>query len=200
MYMPDYMKSVIYKLFKIVDGKELCYVGSTTHFINRKHLHKIDSEVKNSLLYKTIREHGGIDSWEMVKVIDFPCETKDQLRIEEDRYIKILGGNLNVNRAYISKEEKKQIQRDHYANDAEYRESKIKRIMDKYNNDEEFRNKSIEANCKYIKKRYEEDESFRKERIKKSSEWIKHKYATDEEFRTKMKDYAKNRYNKLKTI
>lgn len=192
--MPDYKKSVIYKLFKIVDDKELCYIGSTTHFINRKHLHKIDSETKNSLLYKTIRQHGGIDTWEMVKIIDFPCDTKEQLRTEEDRYIKELGGNLNVNRAYVSKEEKKQIQREYYANNPEYRELKIKRIMDKYNNDEEFRKKSIETNCNYIKRRYKEDESFRKERIQKSSAWIKHKYATDEEYRNQMKEYSRNRY------
>ena len=122
--MPDYTKALIYKICKMVDDKELCYIGSTTNFNTRKNLHYSQSFHKNSKLYKTIRENGGFETWSIEKVKDFPCDNKIQLRMEEEKCIKDLA-NLNMVCAYITKEEahakRLQYGRDKYANNEEYK-------------------------------------------------------------------------------
>jgi len=155
--MPDYTKALIYKIFKMIDDKEFCYVGSTTNLVKRKNLHYSQSFHKNSKLYKMIRENGGFKTWTMEKVKDFPCECKLQLRIEEEKCIKELS-NLNMICAFITKEEAraKQLQygREKYANNEEYKKSQIDNANNRYANDEIYRANTIHrAKQRYLNKK-----------------------------------------------
>lgn len=117
--MPDYSKSIIYT----IRTREGVYVGSTTNFTKRKCLHKSYIKYKNSKLYQTIRDNGG--EWDMKPYKEFPCETKQQLNIEEERIRCELKADLNLNccsgldAAKISKRKK------------EYYEKRKKEIADK---------------------------------------------------------------------
>ena len=100
--MPDYSKSIIYT----IRTKDSLYVGSTTHFINRKSAHKkhIYKEPKNFKLYNTIRDNNG--EWDMKPYKEFPCENKTQLRIEEERIRYELKADLNMCLCYGNDKEK----------------------------------------------------------------------------------------------
>tara|TARA_R110001592_G_scaffold264161_1_gene529526 strand:+ start:16 stop:438 length:423 start_codon:yes stop_codon:yes gene_type:complete len=97
--MPDYSKCVIYTI-KSGDG---LYVGSTCNFNNRKYGHKYniynESDDKyNMKLYKTIRENDG--AWDMQPHSQYPCKSKMEMAIEEERVRKELKADLNMNSCY----------------------------------------------------------------------------------------------------
>ena len=108
----DYNKCVIYKIqHKELD--ELLYVGSTTHFGNRKVQHKrscynSNGKSYNSKLYSTIRDNGGWDEFNMVIVKEFPCENKRQAEAEEDRIMRQMRSSLNTIRSYQTPEERQE--------------------------------------------------------------------------------------------
>ena len=61
--MPDYAKTVIYKLINY-DYPDLVYVGSTTNFTKRKQNHKVrclnpNDKKYNYKVYASIRENDG---------------------------------------------------------------------------------------------------------------------------------------------
>jgi hypothetical protein len=113
----DYSKCVIYKIqHKELD--ELLYVGSTTHFRNRKVRHKSTCYDANGIaynykLYSTIRDNGGWDSFNMVIVKEFPCENKRQAEAEEDRVMREMKSSLNMKRAYLTPDEKQEKLREY---------------------------------------------------------------------------------------
>jgi len=92
--MPDYSKSVIYT----IRSKHNIYVGSTTDFKTRKYHHKgnITNENRNTYnikLYKTIRDNAG--EWDMKAHSIFPCNSKLELSIEEERVRRLLNADMN---------------------------------------------------------------------------------------------------------
>ena len=98
--MPDYTKSVIYRIvckdLSITD----CYVGSTTNFKSRKACHKYtctnpNSKDYNAKVYQFITEHGGWENWSMIMVEEFPCDNKLQLERKERETIENLKPTLN---------------------------------------------------------------------------------------------------------
>lgn len=67
------------------------YIGSTCNFSNRKRTHKTqcnnpNSRIYNLKVYKFIRANGGWNMWDMIKIEDSPCKTKEELR-ERERYL-----------------------------------------------------------------------------------------------------------------
>ena len=91
----DYKKSVIYTI-KTGDG---LYVGSTTNFRKRKSCHKSciyneNTRHYNLKLYKTIRENDG--KWDMKPYKQFPCNSKLELSIEEEKVRNELNADLNM--------------------------------------------------------------------------------------------------------
>jgi len=97
----DYSKAIVY-LIECKTDPTLNYIGSTTNYIQRNSQHKtsVNSQNKhNYLLYKTIRENGGWDNWVMRPIKEFPCETKIQLLIEENKMIKEIETTLNKRNA-----------------------------------------------------------------------------------------------------
>lgn len=85
----DYSNAVIYKLSCKDKNITEIYIGSTTHFINRKNMHKsccnnIESKKYNMSKYKFIRDNGGWDNWEMIEIEKFACNNKRELEKREE--------------------------------------------------------------------------------------------------------------------
>jgi hypothetical protein len=100
----DYSKTIIYKIINY-DFPDLLYVGSTTNFTKRKQNHKercsnVVNKSHDYKIYKTIRENGEWESWNMIKICDYPCNNKREAEQEEDRYMMELKANMNMRRAF----------------------------------------------------------------------------------------------------
>jgi hypothetical protein len=102
--MPDYSKCVIYT---IRTGEGL-YVGSTCNFNNRKYQHKYNINFEDSCkykykLYETIRANDG--AWDMQPHSQYPCNSKMEMTIEEERIRLELKADLNTNSCYTNNKE-----------------------------------------------------------------------------------------------
>ncbi len=99
------MKYIIYK----IQIKDYIYIGSTQNFTIRKSQHKTCCNNGNdTLVYRTIREHGGWDCCSMVPVKEIEVESKTQARIAEEAVRVEYNAQMNINRAYVSEEDKKE--------------------------------------------------------------------------------------------
>ena len=99
--MPDYSKTVIYKI-QHEDNESLVYIGSTTDFTKRKCSHKRscnNPKVFNIKLYQMIRDNGGWNCFKMIQIKEFPCNNKREAEAEEDRNMLELKANMNERRA-----------------------------------------------------------------------------------------------------
>ena len=108
--MPDYSKSIIYKICcKDSNVKEI-YIGYTTNYRIRYNCHKswcnnINSSKYNMKVYKFIREHGSWSNWEMVELYKYPCETKKEIITEERIAYDKFNATLNTFKPNRSDEE-----------------------------------------------------------------------------------------------
>ena len=103
--MTDYSKTVIYKI-QHNDDDSLLYVGHTTNFTKRKNRHKNNCKTHSLQIYKTIRENGGWECFTMIVLKDFPCDSKTEACIEEDKVMREKKASMNTLRAYLSPEER----------------------------------------------------------------------------------------------
>ena len=103
----DYSKGFIYVIRCKDENITYEYVGSTCNFKGRKQDHKkiCNGDEKsykdwNLKIYRTIRENGGWDNWDMIMIEEYPCENKRQLekREEELRVERI--SVLNMKKAF----------------------------------------------------------------------------------------------------
>ena len=90
-------------IYKITVDKDF-YIGSTWDFNHRLANHKNFSTFKNSKLYIAIRHNNY--QFDMVLLYNYECYTDTELRMEERKCYDELKPNLNMNRPYVSKEEK----------------------------------------------------------------------------------------------
>ena len=197
----DFSKGLIYSIVCKTD-ETLIYVGSTTNFTQRKSSHKStcnneNDENHNFPVYVMIRANGGWDSFNIKPVKEFPCESKIQLVIEEERIRKEMKANLNTFRAYRSPEEYKEDAKDRYK---AYREANTAKIA-------ENGKKYYEANKAKIAERTKKFREANKakiaERTKKFREANKAKIAENEKIfyeanRAKIQEQRKKRYQELK--
>lgn len=192
----DYSRTVIYRI-SCNDLPEFIYVGSTTDFTNRKRQHKQDSKTKEIKLYQTIRENGGWDNWRMTIIEEYSdCKNNIEQRIREQKWIDELNGNLNMVKAYITKEERKEYQK-------EYQEQNREEILQK---SKEYREQNKDQISERMKQYYEQT---KEEKIQKSKEYQeqnrekivkqkKEQYEQNkEEILQKMKEYREQNKEKL---
>ena len=146
--MPDYSKCVIYTI-KTGDG---LYVGSTCNFNNRKYQHKYninyeDSEKYKYKLYEAIRANEG--AWDMQPHAVFPCNSKMEMAIEEERVRKELKANLNSQSCYGNVDIKEYYKEYYKANKDKYLEYRLdnKEKNKQYQKEYYSKNKHL----KYIK-------------------------------------------------
>ena len=152
----DFSKGLIYSIVCKTD-ETLLYVGSTTNFTQRKSSHKStcnneNDENHNFPVYVMIRANGGWDSFNIKPVKEFPCESKIQLVIEEERFRVEMQAKLNTNRAYLSPEERK---REHAVDMKNYQKANLAKFA-------EHNKKYHKANAVQIadrKKKYNQENS-----------------------------------------
>jgi hypothetical protein len=186
--MPDYSKAVIYK---IETGGEL-YVGSTCNFTQRKYQHNSAVNFKsshcNAKVYNTIRENG---EWRMTPIKEFPCESKLQLTIEEEKCRKELGATLNTNccGTGIETQDKKQYSKQHY-------EKNIERVKQYHkDNKEKINERHKQYHQDNKEKINERDKQYREQNKEKIRERQKQHYQDNKD---KICEKSKKYYEKNK--
>lgn len=96
----DYSSACVYQICcKDAEIKDV-YVGSTNNLIKRRCCHKSDCHNEscknyNLPVYQFIRDHGGWDNWEVVKVEDTPVTCREDLLKFERACFQRLGATLN---------------------------------------------------------------------------------------------------------
>jgi hypothetical protein len=87
----------IYKIIPKQECKAL-YIGSTTNFKRRKNQHKKNSKnkFKKEVLYEFIRALGGFDNFICEKVLEFPCESREEGLKKEKELIERMQATLNT--------------------------------------------------------------------------------------------------------
>ena len=96
-----------YKIVCKDDTIDLCYVGSTANFRERRYSHKSNCHNENSRaynfkIYKTIRENGGWDNFKMVEIGKRPQLTYRQAEQIEEEYRQELKSNMNTRKCFIA--------------------------------------------------------------------------------------------------
>tara|TARA_R110001592_G_scaffold21589_3_gene86834 strand:+ start:154 stop:573 length:420 start_codon:yes stop_codon:yes gene_type:complete len=130
--MPDYSKCVIYT---IRTGEGL-YVGSSCNFVKRKSGHKQsinneNSKKYNRKLYKTIRDNDG--AWDMQPHSEYPCNSKTEMNIEEERVRQELKADLNMNSCYgLDIDKQKQTQKEYHKSYALKNKDKLAEYKKEY--------------------------------------------------------------------
>jgi ribosomal 30S subunit maturation factor RimM len=173
--MPDYTKTIIYKLINY-DYPELVYVGSTTNFTKRKQCHKVSclnekSKNHNLKVYANIRDYDGWENWNMIKICDYPCNNKREAELKEDEYMTELKASLNMIRASRTqqqyyKDNKGKIQERM----KEYQETNKEKLKE-YN--KEYNEKHKEKLKVYIKGYYETNKEKNKIKCECGCEVVK---------------------------
>ena len=101
----DYSNTIIYKIYCNDDSISDVYVGHTTNFYVRKYHHKnaCNALKHNYKIYKTIRENGGWDNWNMVEIANYNCKNSTEARIKEQQHYEELKPSLNCCSPYATK-------------------------------------------------------------------------------------------------
>ena len=113
----DYSKTVIYQIECKDPNITKTYGGHSTNLIKRRALHKSACNNPNcrhytAYVFQFIRENGGWDNWQVVWQYDYPCENIEQAKLEETKFIKEQKCELNSNRPFITKEDRKEYQKE----------------------------------------------------------------------------------------
>ena len=99
--MPDYAKTVIYKICcKDTDITDI-YVGSTTNIKKRilNHKNNCNNPKDKCYYYKVyefIRNNGGWDNWDIIVIEQYPCNSHLDAVIKEREYYETLKPTLNM--------------------------------------------------------------------------------------------------------
>ena len=94
--MPDYNNGKIYTI-RCNSNTEFIYIGSTCQSLARRWQdHKKDCKKRDSKIYKTMRENGGIENFYIELYEDFSCERKEQLLQREGEIMRLIG-NMSMN-------------------------------------------------------------------------------------------------------
>ena len=101
----DYSNTIIYKIYCNDDSITDVYVGHTTNFYVRKYQHKnaCNALKHNYKIYKTIRENGGWNNWNMVEIANYNCKNSTEARIKEQQHYEELKPSLNCCSPYATK-------------------------------------------------------------------------------------------------
>lgn len=80
----DYSNTIVYT----IKCKNRCikdvYVGYTTNFVKRKSHHKQQYKFSNKLdIYNVIRNNGGWENWEMIKLAEYKCKNSQEAKLKE---------------------------------------------------------------------------------------------------------------------
>ena len=111
--MPDYSKTIIYKIVCKDETVDYLYVGSTTNFTKRKYTHKnaCNNETNNDYnqkKYVEMRNNGGWENFRMIEVEKYPCHDKREAEKREEELRLELRANMNSYKCYTTAEQEKE--------------------------------------------------------------------------------------------
>ena len=145
----DYSNGTIYCIRNNVDDD--IYIGSTTQALSKrmvKHRSKVESKQANHYKLYQKMKNIGVENFYIELVKDFPCETLEQLRAEEGKFIRQMG-TLNF---MVAGRDKKQ----HYE---ENKEATLTKQKERY---EENKEVILERNKKWRDEHQEEQKECHK--------------------------------------
>ena len=121
--MPDYSKTIIYKIFCKDSNVTELYIGHTTNFNKRKNAHRKNCNNENNRdynfkVYEYIRANKGWDNFEMVIIENYSCNNIYEALEREGYWIKDLKATLNK---IIAGRTKKEYRKDNKEKIKEYR-------------------------------------------------------------------------------
>ena len=156
----DYQKTIIYKLCCKDPNITEIYVGHSTDYKSRNQRHRYNSNNTNQYIYRFIRETGGYENWSMIKLYNFPCDSKREAEAEECKIMIELNATLNTYKPFTTEEEKKQYNKEYRKKYHENNKDILNQISKEYykNNIEEIKEKKKETiicelcNCVILKK------------------------------------------------
>jgi hypothetical protein len=194
--LANYLNTVIYEIKCKDENITDVYIGHTTNFNQRYRMHKSSCNNENQKnhhcrVYKTIRENGGWDHWEMVGIENYPCDNVNEARERERYWIELLSSSLNVTMP------NRKITKDYY---------KIYRIVHKEEIAEKakvYRKINIDKIKKYIQNHLEKIKDQKKEWYENNKEVIlekaKERYEENKDEKLKyQKEYAEKHQEKIK--
>ena len=115
------MVQCVYKISCVDENIKEFYIGSTEDFKTRIKKHIIHYQTdSNRKLYNFIRENGGLSNWEINPIEIFSFLTELELRQHEQFYMDEYKPQLNCIRAYRSKEQLKEYNKNFYKNNSDY--------------------------------------------------------------------------------
>jgi hypothetical protein len=167
--MPDYSKTVIYKIKHNEDYDDVnIYVGSTTNFKGRKHRHKSNCNNENSkhyymTFYQYIRDNGGWEQFVMIPIEEYSCNSKKEKEIKERYYIDLFKPKLNKQLPTRTLKEYYENNKEKFKEYSENNKEKIsERAKEYYENNKE---KIKEKNKEYRKNNKEKIKEREKEKV-----------------------------------
>lgn len=127
------MEYIFYKISCNNPEINYSYIGSTKNFSNRKCQHKRDCiteerKAYNINLYKTIRENGGWDNWNVKPIGKGIFNNRIDALIEEQKYINENNSTLNTHKAVMTKEDENNYKKQYVINNPD----KVKESKKKY--------------------------------------------------------------------
>jgi len=157
---------IFYKIFK-KDLDEV-YVGSTSNFHSRKKDHKKNCYNENNdkkynlKIYQIIRANGGWDEFKMIQIGTRENITKREAEQIEEEYRLELKSTMNTIRAFLSPEQKKEYDKEHYQANKErisekhkeYRQTNKEKINEK---NKEYRQTNKEKISEHKKDYYQDN-------------------------------------------
>ena len=171
----DYSRTIIYKLVHKDDLYDVnVYVGHTTDFTKRKNAHKNNSMNANrkhyyTKVYKFIRDNGGFENWEMLKIEDYPCKDVHEATLRERYWKRELKTTLNTF-------EPNRTRKEHYEDN---KEKILEQNKQWYEKNKEERRKQIneynQNNMENLKEKQKEWYENNKEKLRE-----KHKQYNDD--------------------
>ena len=107
----DYSKTIMYKFLcndlTVTDN----YVGNTTHWVNRKNIHKQGCTNPNNIaynrkIYTIMREHGGWNNWQMIEIEKYPCNDSNEATARERYWYDELKSTMNFMKPQLTDDER----------------------------------------------------------------------------------------------
>lgn len=101
------------------DGCKSIYIGHTEDIRKRMNNHRYFCNFSHmgeyhTLKYKVIRNNGGWDNWNIIKIHSQECENRKEAEKVEDKFILMFDSDLNEVRSSLTREEKLQQKKDDY--------------------------------------------------------------------------------------
>ena len=108
------MQATIYQIKR--EGFQEFYIGSTADFERRRRCHKSRCNNKAYIhpVYQFIRDNGGWEYWDMVRICDVRCQSKTQIHKIERQFIEEWGSSLNQRVPTRTNKEYYSVNRDYF--------------------------------------------------------------------------------------